>query len=229
MSNFTKGSYKKKGMVAIFFSLCALAFFTLSAWQWQRAEHKRALLAKFAAAEGNATILLAQNSKIFDGQTVKTTGEFLKQPVFLLQNQFYKHQVGVNVLHLFKTQLGHYLLVNDGFSKASEPIAPCPDLGKITLTGTSYIPKHNPFIKDEKLTAQNIQPLFNINFAALEKHFHQPFFPFVLRLHEGGCDASLIRDWPAPVVITPERHLGYALQWFLLALLSILFGVWLMR
>ena len=230
MSNFTKGSLKKKWAVAAFFGLCTCAFLALSNWQWQRAGQKRALLAQFTAAKGNATILLAQNSKIINGQAVKTRGEFLKEPVFLLQNQFYKHQVGVNVLRVFNTQAGGYLLVDEGFNKKGQSIAPCPDLGKtINIMGISYIPKRNPFLKDEKLTTKNTQPLFNINFDALEQHFHQPFFPFVLRLHKGNCESNLIRDWPAPVIITPERHICYAIQWFLLALLSILFGVWLTR
>jgi surfeit locus 1 family protein len=48
----------------------------------------------------------------------------------------------------------------------------------------------------------------------------QEFFPFIVRL-DPKAPHGFKRDWPVPSAtqVTPERHLGYAVQWFSFALI----------
>jgi surfeit locus 1 family protein len=50
-------------------------------------------------------------------------------------------------------------------------------------------------------------------------------YPSVLRLDAGSADGFLIEDGPA-MEFGPERHLGYAVQWWALALTLLLLWGW---
>jgi len=59
----------------------------------------------------------------------------------------------------------------------------------------------------------------------LQPLFKEELYPFTL-LMDPNISYGFIRDWQ-PVVMKPEKHLGYAFQWFALAgtLMIIFIGV----
>ena len=48
----------------------------------------------------------------------------------------------------------------------------------------------------------------------IQQHYDQEVLPFVVLLNSQETSA-FVRDWQA-VVMAPEKHLAYAVQWFLL-------------
>ena len=50
----------------------------------------------------------------------------------------------------------------------------------------------------------------------IQEQLGKPLLPFVLRLSPAS-DHGYGRDWQIRTGLTPERHVGYAVQWFALA------------
>ena len=48
----------------------------------------------------------------------------------------------------------------------------------------------------------------------IQQHYNQDVLPFVVLLNPQET-SSYVRNWQ-PVVMAPEKHLAYAVQWFLL-------------
>ena len=57
----------------------------------------------------------------------------------------------------------------------------------------------------------------------IQQHYTQEILPFVVLLNTQES-SIFIRDWQ-PVVMAPEKHLAYAVQWFLLALAALVIFV----
>lgn len=59
----------------------------------------------------------------------------------------------------------------------------------------------------------------------IQKQLGKPLLPFVLRLAP-DVDAGYAREWELRTGLTPERHVGYAVQWFALALALLVLSLW---
>jgi surfeit locus 1 family protein len=92
-----------------------------------------------------------------------------------------------------------------------------PILGQAHLQGKLKVYNEYQFILGDNVLHKT-QPylLQKIDFQEIEAISQHAFYPFVLRLGEGELGA-LERHWQL-LAVTPERHLAYAVQWFLMAL-----------
>ena len=62
-----------------------------------------------------------------------------------------------------------------------------------------------------------------IDVKLLSQQLGYPLVDFQIELDQADGH-GFIRAWQEPVAMTPEKHIGYAVQWFLLALtLTVLF------
>jgi surfeit locus 1 family protein len=55
-----------------------------------------------------------------------------------------------------------------------------------------------------------------IDMKDIQRETHQAFYPFILRLNKADPH-GFVRDWTITTV-EPARHVGYAVQWFAMAL-----------
>jgi cytochrome oxidase assembly protein ShyY1 len=60
-----------------------------------------------------------------------------------------------------------------------------------------------------------------IDFADLSQRLNRDLLPYVIQLTTD--DVAFVRDF-RPVVMSPEKHLGYAVQWFGLAVAAAAIG-----
>ncbi|EKE77494.1 transmembrane cytochrome oxidase complex biogenesis factor [Gallaecimonas xiamenensis 3-C-1] len=207
------------GLLAL---LCKLAF-----WQWQRAEEKTARLADLAA---RPTLSLAQALAKGDPNDwpVQVVGEWLPTAV-LWDNRTLDGQVGYDLLQGLATAKGP-LLVNRGWLAAPARRDQLPHLplarGKVRLDGELRVPTPTLALADNvpealgqswRVQGLELAPLRQVTGLAL--------LPAILNPRQGSD--GLVPHWPV-LVMPPEKHRAYALQWASLALaLVVLFGFWL--
>lgn len=197
--------------------LCGLGY-----WQLSRGQEKQALLDQAADARDipplNSTALLAMpvpsNKERY--LPVKFKGTWINQFSILLDNKIENGQVGYHLLTPIALDEHHWLLVDRGFvplghSRSNLPKIP-PILGEVSIEGYLDFSYRNPFISSP-LETQEIQwPLRmqHLDIPLLSALWHKEIYPMVVVL---GSKPSNSKSW-----LSPEKHRGYAVQWFALAL-----------
>ena len=181
---------------------CA-AGIALGNWQSERAAGKRAL----AAAQKPEAL----------------RGEFLPEYTLYLDNKTYRGRAGYHVLQPLRLRDGRHVLVNRGWVPAAATRAQLPEVrtspGEVALEGfrlehlpRAYEPGGTNTLREgtvwQNATTGEVAAWSGL---ALER--------WVLELHS-GLDDGLVRDWP-PADAGAETNQNYALQWYSLALLSV--------
>ncbi|MET3050663.1 MULTISPECIES: SURF1 family protein [Pseudomonas] len=198
----------------------------LGCWQLGRAEDKRALLASYAERQAGEPIGAAQLPQVQDPayRRVHLFGHFDNQHSLLLDNRMRDGQVGVELLQPFFDQAsGLWLLVNRGW-------LPWPDRRNavqfstpkqtLSLDAWVYIAPGATFqLQTDPESGSWPRLLTAIDAAHLWTQLSREGFAHELRLEAGPASYRL--DWPV-VAMGPEKHLGYAVQWFALALALVL-------
>ncbi len=197
-------------------------FISLADWQLERAEQKRMLAdALEIRAELPALPLAeAESHPLFGDQfRVSLTGQFENSIPFLKTFQFYRGQAGMEVVTPFRRGDGSLVLVSRGWvapaNNAELPLIPNVD-GQQTVVANVYVPEQEiPPVE----VGSNSWPvrLSRLNVAQAERLLGEPVYPYVLRLEEGQAGV-LSRHWPTPRIST-RTHIGYAIQWMVIAAL----------
>lgn len=124
------------------------------------------------------------------------------------------------------------VLVNLGwtdFDRLSPRLPPLPE-GEVVIEGLLVAP---PAV-GLSLAQPSWQPgriplLLHLDIEALAAQMGERLAPAVLLL-DAGAPFGLLREWPAlPNTLPPERHRGYALQWFGMAAAVLVITIALMR
>lgn len=209
---------------------CAVAFLlpilsALGCWQVARAHTKARLLAQAAQAAARAPEELRISDSVDalpEQRRVRVRGEFLSDRQGLLDNQVRDGRVGYDVLTPLRIDGRDALLLVDrgwlarGVKRSDVPHWQTPT-GEVTVTGYLHVPADVPLITgDVTDTFSGLWVVSEIDPGALRTVAGAPVEPRVLRLTPDS-DFGFRRDWPV-VSMTPERHYGYAVQWFGMAI-----------
>lgn len=213
---------------ACFLLLLGLVIFIrLGLWQWHRAEDKQHLLDVASAASAKPAVLSSANQPSLSAfQAVTAQGHYIQDKIILLDNRFYQHRVGYEVLVPFRTDDGQMVLVNLGWLAATPNRAILPKVpllkGKAELAGHIYYPSSKAWTLGQNINNHGQWPLVieQIDFQQLQQATDLNLAPFILRLDENQPNA-LVREWPV-VTMTPAKHRGYALQWFCFAFVAVI-------
>lgn len=225
----------RPGLAAILFTAFFLPLLlALGSWQVNRAIEKQALFDDFAA--GGDAVALGEDAGRLDAlrryTPLQATGTYMPQRQFLLDNMVRDGQAGYRVLTPLRLDEDTAMLVDRGwvvrdFSQAALPVI---DVGaqKRTLTGKlDRLPRPGIALNAELAPGWPKVVQFP-TFDELSEALGLRLAPGVLLLDASEPD-GFRRDW-RPSDFGPERHIGYAVQWFALALtLVILFLVWSFR
>jgi surfeit locus 1 family protein len=197
----------------------------LGFWQLRRADEKRELLAAYAAGQGTSVPLTAGNAGVLPRyQQVTASGRYEADRQLLLDNMPSKSGApGFRVLTPFRVDGGNGLvLVDRGWipvgpdrsvlpgievdgnhreirAMLDELPRPGVRLGAADNAAGTW-PKVVNFPQHDELVAMYGEPLL------------QP-----LMLLDPAVDAGFERAWEARFGFEPERHVGYAVQWFSLS------------
>ena len=198
---------------------------SLGFWQLDRASQKRALLADYAQGRDNTVIQLEADLRTFDGlhyQNAAATGQYDATHQFLLDNRIYNGKAGYHVLTPFKLRdSATAVLVNRGWIPIREGRTHLPDPAvgsdRRSLSGLIKQPSGKEFMLGDEEPRQGWPyRIQRIQLERLARELGYPLLPVVLLL-DGEQSDGFVRDWH-PLAFGPERNVGYAFQWFGLAL-----------
>lgn len=222
----------KLTLLACFF----IGLFTcLGSWQLSRAKQKEILINSFTqrTLEGPLSVQTLSGFSDLRFYRAELTGSFDNTHTFLLDNKTYQGQIGYEVYTPFKAErLPSAILVDRGFIPMGQSRRQLPDIqaikGTVTILGLLNLPpSYVAFgqIKEPQLTWPLRIEFVNID--QLSTLLSYSLYPYTLTLSQKDPSAYAVK-WDA-VTIPPERHRGYAVQWFALALTLLILSVVLNR
>ena len=200
----------------------------LGIWQLDRMEQKQqrldSIAQKYTTAPMHPFDVAEQWQDVRD-VPVQFRGELQATQLIFLDNQISNGTSGYDVLVPVITR-GRPVLVNLGWVAASASRAELPTVelptGQVVIEGVIIQPGLNPLINETQqqfndfpLRVQQIDiPLFNQQWASRLPDM-------VVELLSSQPQMSrFVTNWQ-PVVMSPQKHLGYAIQWFGLAIAAV--------
>ncbi len=208
--------------------LCAAGLASLGTWQLQRANAKQELLDGVDRA-ARAPVLPLTNLLASGGdlrfRAVSVRGEFLADQQILLDNQLREGQAGLRVYAALRLADGKALLVDRGWLARPDRGQSLPTVelpaGVVTLQGVLLDPPGAGLALGSAPAQSWPLLLTRIDLTDLQRRLALPLLDWVLE-DQNTPRAMSIRAGMLP----PERHRGYAVQWFGLSLtLLIIYGL----
>ena len=232
--SFTHGRWSASWGITVLTVLAVLAFIDLGRWQWHRAQQKRALAIAFAAdnsggagAGRSAPVALGPRATAALPRyaLVSVHGHYDGEHQFLLDNISDAGQPGYEVLTPLRLEDGRSLIVNRGWLPLTASRRQLPDvtlpsaaldsLASLTVAGKlDALPVagialgHVPPASEGNWPRLTSFPTMNDLASALG----HPLEAQQLLLNADE-PFGYTRDW-RPSGFGPERHVGYALQWW---------------
>lgn len=206
------------------------AFSYLGAWQLKRAADKASLIASYAGNADRESISLAdarRSTAADQFPKIRTMGRIDPQHAYILDDQIRDGRQGVMVYAVvLPEEGGTALLVNRGFLArlpgGALPVLPPLESGVQTWSGI-YAPPPGIGLRlgGNALLQQTTWPklTIHIDLEEIAADFGKPLDKRVLLL-EPDPASGFVREW-TPQILPPERHQGYAFQWFAFALAAI--------
>ena len=198
-------------------------------WQLERAAEKRSEREAFAA--GGTHRLYAEGDAVRPYQPLELRGTWLEGRDILLDNIIVRSRVGHYVLTPLVTGADEPLvLVNRGFIVAEDESttaeALTPDMSVQRVRGRAGRLPRAGYRMGEPILDPSAWPLRALypDYGDIEAALGSGVQPFVLLL-DAAEPNGFERDWQ-PGGMTPARHTGYAVQWFLMALVLAGLMVW---
>lgn len=203
--------------------LAAALFARLGFWQLERADEKRDMLAKASSALSSRTpkplSVIADEQRIADYDWITVEGRFADAPAVLLDNQQQGGKVGVRAYRVFVLKDGLPVLVDLGWT-ALPPDRTLPrvarDVERERLSGLLLPPPGQGLDMGAPVKQSEGTLLATaIDLPSLRVALELPALaPRVLR-PDNDPSLGYARDFDIlPNTLPPERHLGYAVQWF---------------
>ncbi|MEP7705637.1 SURF1 family protein [Paraglaciecola sp. 25GB23A] len=210
--------------------LAVVIMFALGLWQLQRADEKNQRQNMIAQASSSDPLQIETAKQMGESARdfpVRLLGLADSQRYFLLDNRIQEGRVGYEVLTVVNSQQGN-VVVNLGWLAAPALRADLPQVSiaseQQTYEGMLSIPQKNNFISETAVSNQQWPKLLQqIDVTFMEQIYGQELLPFVILLDESS-DSDFVRKWQ-PVVMPPEKHIAYAIQWFLLAFAALIIFV----
>ena len=212
-------------------ALAIAAFSWLGLWQLDRAGEKERRSGAFAERTGDAPILLNDRLPItpseFDPEwwryrRVEVSGEAFGARQYLLDNRTRNGVAGYHVyVPMLVTGLDRMMLVNRGWVATGPSRARLPDVSlnssQMVVSGVVEYPRQTLLLGDDGY-AQSSWPkvVQRIDLDKTVRDLDRRVLPFVV-LMDAALPHGFVREWTPYLGIGPERHRGYAFQWFSLA------------
>jgi surfeit locus 1 family protein len=199
---------------------------SLGVWQLQRANEKQQIQQANESRKNNPPQEL--HFPITDPvslrfQRIRAQGKFISNKQFVLDNRYVDHQVGFNILTPFKLyNSDNVVLVDRGWLPLKGPREYLPNIDvdeKLrTLVGTVYVPYGKAYSLGEIDNGNNAWPrlIQYLDFKELSMRFGYELLPITLRMEAGQPDTFKAK-WVI-YASSPKRNLGYAVQWFAMAI-----------
>ena len=216
------------GSTILLFALAA-SFARLGAWQLDREQEKLQIFEQFEHAP---MMTIEQALHRDEGvYRVEAYGSFDPDRHILLDNKILEGRTGVHTLTPFVLSDGSAVLVNRGwlfFPPDRSHLPTVPSVSpKRRISGILKKPSNDgPRLGEPDLLVPDKWPqlVTYLDMDAVAKALQLSLEPWILQLDQSDPAGFEGRDWKA-AAMKPEVHRAYAVQWFSLALATII--IWL--
>lgn len=201
----------------------------LGFWQLDRAEQKQELLDSWQQAIPSQVLPLEQEMTRGSYNAVTLKGVFDRERYFLLDNRVRKGRAGYEVVALFTADSGRNVLVNLGWVLASLDRGVLPEVevpkGLQTISGSIRVVEKNFVLRGDDLAEDQWPKVIQqLDVEKISSRLVTSLDALELRLTE-PLVSGLDLNWPL-VNMKPEKHLGYAFQWFAMAFALMCLLIW---
>lgn len=195
----------------------------LGFWQLERMEEKQDRLTtlnqKLDSGEASLFGLPSALEEAAD-MPVAFVGNPDTERLIYLDNRIVDGSVGYEVLMPVETNIG-WLLVNLGWIKGTQARENLPAVSisstNQNFAGNVVVPNLNPMVKETARASDGFPLLIQqVDLEKLRLLTGLALQPFIIAL-KNNSNSEFKNNW-RPVVMPPEKHFGYALQWFGLAI-----------
>lgn len=211
--------------------LLAPLFVGLGIWQLDRADQKRAIAHNLEVRRKLPPLPLGGRAPPADQlefRKVSARGRFLTDRTVLIENRKHQGKTGFHVITPMRlTNSDQIVLVNRGWiagQRSTQQINIPQPQEELSIEGEVSIPQ--PPALELSLSAQETETPPHWPFLTLE-HFTAwsglQVLPFLI-LQAPDTSDDFVRQWPEPRA-NDAMHIGYAVQWFAFALITLL--IWL--
>ena len=207
-------------------------------WQLDRAEEKRRTNVAQIYRGDKQPVLVEpglHGSATLDRLAYRraaASGRYRSERQYLLDNRTHRGVAGYHVLTPLRLQASDvHVLVNRGWvpvgpdrarlpavevsgrALAAEGLIVAPPATGLSLGSSGY---------EEGGWPRVVQ---HVDVQRIEEQLGGPLLPFVMRL-SAESDHGYVREWEVRTGLSPERHVGYAVQWFALAAALVALCAW---
>lgn len=215
----------------------AISGVLLGQWQTRRGDEKQAIQTRMSErATAPAIILDGAANRLDPAQgeyrQVRLRGQFLPDWTVYLDNRPYQGRPGLYVLTPFKIAgTNSAVIIERGWiprdlnDRSKLPVLPTSQ-GELEIAGVLRLGAGHLLQLGSPEPIRSGAMLQNLDIAAFAKVSGISLLPFVIeqRVDLHNSRDGLVRDWPS-ASLGIERHRGYAIQWYALALMAIIFFV----
>ncbi len=224
MASATKKGFRSQLWGTIGLIVGCTIFCSAGFWQLGRAREKQALFTAFEQNTDDET----RHDPIADSevdqylyQHFTLTGRYVPERQILLDNMVHNGRPGYQVLTPLRVGATS-VLINRGWVVADRNRKVIPDVavtGKIrTVTGRLYRLPRAGYSLDSRVPQPDSTWPRRLSFPSVKEIDEQIGFPvhdYQLLLDPAEID-GYSREW-RPAIMSPEKHLAYAIQWFMMA------------
>ena len=203
---------------------------SLGFWQLDRANEKRAIEDQIASANSGDVEIVASNEFLKEKEYyhVRLQGSYIDDKQFIYDNQIVDQISGYYVLTpLVLKGDSKAVLINRGFipwNGRRDKLADIDIADKLTEVKVQI----SKPVKRMELEASELTGDFPVLIQALDLDEMSTIasldFASVIGLLSPESDNGFVRQWE-PYTGSIERHIGYAIQWFLMALVLTFIGI----
>lgn len=214
-----------------------LLFTSLGFWQLNRAHEKTLILNEFEqrAKVGPLSTKDLERPNDWRFYQIKMVGKFDEAHTILLDNKTFNGKVGYEVYTPFIAKgMTNPVLVDRGFipmgvSRDEIPAIPKTAKGTVTIQGIINTPPTYVAFGGMSENGKIQWPLRveYIHLPEISKLLKDTLYPYVISLNPESPSALQVK-WQI-VTVDPNKHKGYAVQWFALALTLLIISVVLNR
>ncbi len=219
--------------VLLYLALIALLV-SLGFWQLGRAEEKRIFIEMHRQSSNKDAVglqlLIDQGLKGVRYRKIKMNGIYDQEHQFLIDNQILNGQPGYFVMTPFKIEkTDKAVLVNRGWIALIKDRHILPDISmakvKESIEGRiNHFPVVGIRLAGAEVPTEGWPSVVQvIDATVLAKKLKYSLLPFQIEL-DSEMNDGYRREWKVNTIMSPEKHVAYAVQWFGLALtLTVLF------
>ena len=211
--------------------LATMAFLaSLGFWQLDRADQKRTIEASIQKANTGVVELIVNQNELLNKEyyEVRLQGSYVSDKQFIYDNQIVDQASGYYVLTPFVlTGQSNAIMINRGFIPWNGRRDQLADIAVDSASREIKIQVSKP-IKRIELKASDISNQFPVLIQAIDfdviEEISSTSFVRVIGLLDSSSADGFVRKWE-PYTGSIEKHIGYAIQWFLMALFLGIIGI----